>query len=623
MAKIKNSRFRIMIAIILATIITISCLGVFAGVFGDSVKYAIKDGLSNYKIVISETAEGNEKNAAKELQTFISEATGTELPIITDSGLSAGGRYFSVGNTAFVPSAVSDTAAARKSTGYVIKTVGDTVYLLGKTANGTLNSVYGYLNRALGFEYYFTDVYSLNKSDDLALGDYDLPVDPDIEFMTNPSVGFIQANADNKLRFNSLSTAEIFIPANGNTQVHNILKIMPETLKDSHPNWFATDTGKTTETACFTAHGDSTEYNAMQAHFLNVIKEGMKISSANYFLISQPDNAGFCGCSSCNGLSYNHSGIMVKFCNDLCDKVYKWFETEDGAPYERDFKLICMAYQDTKADPVGITCGKNVGVYIAFDDFGGSYAIDTAGINSTDVGIVRNWANKTDTLMFWLYDVNFTGYCYPYDTSLYKQDFYKLIKEVNGVLVNDESQYNNYISGTAWNNLKSYISCKLRWNVNAEVAVLTENFFKACYKDGWDEMKDVYDSELSWWETLRSTYASGEKHGDLFYAQRPLNYTGFWPKATIQGWISGIESALTAIAGLETTDKASYDKAYKMICAEMVSPLYMLIDLYGSTYSESELTALKTQFKTYATASGVKYYYSSGKISDLLADWGI
>ena len=154
MTKIKKSRFGI-ITIFLAIIISISCLGVFIGVFGDSTKYLIKDGLSNYKIVIPETAEGNEKNAAKELQAFIKEATGKELSIVSDSGLSAGGRYISVGDTSFVPSAVKTVADARKSTGYVIKTVDDTIYLLGKTANGTLNSVYGYLNRALDFEYYF------------------------------------------------------------------------------------------------------------------------------------------------------------------------------------------------------------------------------------------------------------------------------------------------------------------------------------------------------------------------------------------------------------------------------------------------------------------------------------
>lgn len=634
MTKTRRTRLAKFIVTALALIMSLSCLGITA-VFGDEETYVVKAGASDYKIVIPENAEGYENNAALEFQKFFKKATGFTLRITSDKDLSAGGKYFSIGETSFVPSAVSDDVSDNKSSGYVIKTVGDTVYLLGKTAVGTLNSVYGYLNAAFDFEYYFTDVYDLTSTSELTLSDVsDADVDPDIEFMSGPSNGVVMTNVSNKLRFNALSTAEVFIPLRGNTQAHNILRVIGDAF-NSHKKWQSTDNQNTSveddgATVCFTAHGDEDERNALLETVFEVVKDGLTRSSANYCQLGTPDNTGFCGCDACMSQksTYKNSGIMLKFCNDLCKMVYDWFKTEEGAPYERDFKIVMLAYQSTAEAPTNVTGYEvnddyKVGAYIGFDDFGGSYPITDASVNRDKVAYVNNWADKTDVLMFWTYDVNFFHYCYPYDTSLYKQAYYQLIEGKGGELINDLSQYENINGGTAWSNLKNYISCKLRWNTSLDVDVLTENFFKACYKDGWENMKDVYDGMLSRWATLRNTYTSGADHLAIHNIFGDLAKTDFWPKATITGWIEKIEDALDDISGLESTDKAAYAKAYKLISAEMVSPLYMLIELYSDDYSSEALTGLKKDLKKYVRASGVKYHESGAKFNNLFEGWGI
>lgn len=625
MIKSLKKRSLFIISTVLVLIIALSFAGGLFGVFGSGEKYVAYGGESEYKIVISASADGTERNAARELQFFFEKATGAKLPIVSDEGKGGGGKYFSVGNTSFVPSAVSDAVSDNKSCGYVVKTVGDTVYLLGKTANGTLYSVYGFLSEEFGFDYYFTDVYDLTTKSNLELKTYAQDVDPDIDMMGAPSAGTVQDNVNNKLRFNALNTAEIFIPLNGTTQTHNVFKIIPKDVYlSTHPKWYKDDG----TTVCFAAHGDNDEYEAMQNAFLEVIKDGLKKSSANYCQIGQPDNCSFCNCSKCQELWDNshygqESGIMLQFCNDLCEKVYAWFDTQDGEHYRRDFKIMMLAYQDTRVPPLNISGYKvggeyKVGVYVGFDAFGGSYPVNDT-TNNTYISFIDGWAadnnsdgvkDITDLFMFWLYDINFEYYLYPYDTSVYKQDYYKKMLSVGAVLVNDQSQNDNSFNTTSWNNLKNYISCKLRWNVNADVAALTDKFFNACYKGGKTAMKAVYDSVLSRWATLRES-ATGSDKTALFSIFGSINQSKFWPLDTLKSWIAGMEDALAAIktqldAGSIT--ETEYRSARKMICAEIISPLYMLTELYGSDrncYTADEHTALKRIFRAYADEAGV------------------
>ena len=612
-----KKRLTVLIAVILAFSIGFSFFVSLSGASAAGDKSIVSRGDSEYKIVLPAQAESAEKSAASELQLFFEKATDIKLPIVSDEGLSAGGKYFSIGKTAFLPTEVKNSVQGLKSCGYAIKTVDNTIYIIGPTANGTLYGAYGYLSREFGFEYYFTDVYTLNRGiGDLELKNYDVKVDPDIDMMITPNVGFIQNNSTNKLRFNAFTTADCFIPAEGTTQTHNLWHILPKSEYETHPEWFSADPGsdRSTATACFTAHGNADEYAAMQDYFLDVIKAGAKISSATIFQIAQPDNCDFCTCAACRSASASYGGasvIVIKFCNDLCAKVYEWFGTDEGAPYARDFKLVFLAYQNIAAAPVGdIRCDENVGVYLAFDGFKSSYGLHEDKQNEDLYNIVVNWSKKTDIFLFWIYDVNFDMYLYPYDTSAYKQDFYRLMKQVGTIVFNDLSQHQNNECATAWNNVKSYITCKLRWNVDANVEVLVKDFFKNCYKDAWEIMYNVYTECKAHWAVLKYKVENGiiEDKDDLRSIFGDLNQKKFWGLTMLRSWVSQFKDAIKAIEPLKQTDKAAYDKAYKMICAELISPMSMIIEMYKAEFSERDFSALVEEFKSYVLDSGVGYY---------------
>ncbi len=616
----KTKSFKIFIVLMLALTVVATCFSGVIGAFGNNEKYLVSQGASEYKIVIAEDADSSIKTAGRELQIFFEEATDVQLPIITDDQTVSGGKYISIGKTSLLTSEVQSKLENLKSSGYVIKTVGNTLYLVGRTSTGSLYSVYGFLREALGFEYFHTNVYNLNKGvGDLELKDYDLSVNPDIDIMGAPNVGFIQNNSMNMNRFNVLTTEHSFIPANGTSQVHNLFKIIDpnSSIYEEHPEWFSDNKA----TGCFTAHtnlanpsADRTNYEEMLNYFLEVVKQGMKESSAETFMVSQPDNCGFCECAGCTASAAKFggdSGIMVNFCNDLSRKVLAWLETAEGEKYDREFKLVFLAYQACAAAPTSdITCDENVGVYIAFDSYRSSYGLLEDKWNKSLYETVLGWSEKTSIFMFWIYDVNFEDYFYPYDTSAYKQDFYKVMKEVGTVYVNDQNQTQN-ANATAWGNLKAYISTKLRWNVNANTEELTIEYFKGCYKDAWKIMYDLYAQYKAHWAILKNKVELGvldDQSADLRSIFGNLNKVEFWSRTMLEGWVSQYRQALEAIKPLEQTDKEAYDKAYKLVIVEMISPMYILLDLYASEYPSTTLVGMKSEFKALVQASDLGYY---------------
>lgn len=119
------------------------------------------------------------------------------------------------------------------------------------------------------------------------------------------------------------------------------------------------------------------------------------------------------------------------------------------------------------------------------------------------------------------------------------------------------------------------------------------------YKAHFDRIKQNLEDGL---------YTSVKKHdiGSIFGG---IGNKELWPKPMIEGWYNSFLTALDQIKDLEATDKKAYDIAYQMICAEIISPLYILISLYGSDYEN--LNSLKQDFKKYCVASKINSYYDS------------
>lgn len=650
-------------------------------VITETDKWFVKEAKSDYSILISSEADNNEITASRELQSLFNEATGITLNIVTDAQVeySAQSKFLSIGkNEASDSVNIVAEQSKLKSQGFYIKTVDNSIFMVGATTLGSLYAVYEFLSLEFNFDHFFTDIYDIERNvTDTKLKNYDVTEIPDIDVMTVPSVGYIQYNSQNANRMRVVPISGWSIPQNNYNNVHNIFQIIPYTefsyknennveYFGEHPAWYSdavydkdagkwvTGKGGTDAQACFSAHtdlldanSDKTEYNAMVEEFLNVIKKGIKKTDADIFTISQRDNKGFCNCDICNKITGYYgakSSLLILLCNKLSDSMNEWFNTEEGAPYKRDLKILFLAYQDTEQAPVKydsekeeyvptyeeMRCRTNVGVQMASLSVYNTYDF-TNEINKERKDNILGWKVLTNKFTFWTYDVNFQNYFVPYDSFEIKKELYELLADVGTMVLNDQGQTQNIGACTSWDNLKSYLETKLRWNTNVDLVALTKRYFEVCYKSAADTMyslylqyrahaKDIKEKfEQDYYEGSINQGAIGDIFGGL---QNPL----LWEKPMLVSWYNQYLTALTDLDAIKEIDPSGYTLAYKMISAELISPLYMLIKMYGNSYSPETLAQMKKDFKNYCEISGINYFKDStadGGMQNLYKELGI
>ena len=145
----------------------------------------LENGATTYTIVIPQTAGEHINFAVSELQDRFEEAAGTQLPVVSETASTSpeSGKYIYLGAVGCFPTDTDASETALGVSGYVLRTVGDDVYIAGATEKGTLNGVYDFLKRTLNYRYYRPDVWQIN---DCSVGTYYMPafddlVKPDIE----------------------------------------------------------------------------------------------------------------------------------------------------------------------------------------------------------------------------------------------------------------------------------------------------------------------------------------------------------------------------------------------------------------------------------------------------------
>lgn len=89
------------------------------------------------------------------MKTFLDLATGSNIQIVTDAGLSydASKKYISVGDTALVKSAgITVDQKVLTRSGFRIVSKDNSVFLVGGGDFGTLYAAYEFLTQEIGFE---------------------------------------------------------------------------------------------------------------------------------------------------------------------------------------------------------------------------------------------------------------------------------------------------------------------------------------------------------------------------------------------------------------------------------------------------------------------------------------
>lgn len=150
----------------------------------------VSKGVSDYVIVRGENASVSEVTASTELQSYLKQISGVELPVVTDA-TTAVEKEIVVAKTNCEAEGDFDREELGDD-GFVIKTTGSKLWLVGGEQRGTLYSVYTFLEEYLGCRYYTATVEKIPEQSTVAIAaieeDKQIPVFKERDNMWLPSM---------------------------------------------------------------------------------------------------------------------------------------------------------------------------------------------------------------------------------------------------------------------------------------------------------------------------------------------------------------------------------------------------------------------------------------------------
>ena len=210
----------------------------------ESEFYLVNNGTSDYTIVYSEyDDEMVSRTAVLELKLFFKEATGIDLPAISDKGLTyqEGQQYISIGQTALLKSSEIEINADLGHSGLQVVTKGQSVFMFGKTRFGSLYSVYEFLEHQLNFKIFAVDEIRIDKDvSSLKLLKFKVTDIPTFEYRVG-SYGELWNGSTFTRRMRMHRNDDVWISLGGLAYHNFFATVPPAQYKGSHPEWYSAD----------------------------------------------------------------------------------------------------------------------------------------------------------------------------------------------------------------------------------------------------------------------------------------------------------------------------------------------------------------------------------------------
>lgn len=129
----------------------------------------VKGGQSAYRIVISARAGPDIRYAADELAKYLASISGASLPVVED-GEAPQEKEIVIGSS---NRQGAPCTAELKNDGYILKTVGNRLFILGENGRGCVYGVYGLLEAYLGCRFLAREVEVVPTGADISLPELD------------------------------------------------------------------------------------------------------------------------------------------------------------------------------------------------------------------------------------------------------------------------------------------------------------------------------------------------------------------------------------------------------------------------------------------------------------------
>ena len=561
--------------------------------------FIVKDGKTDYKILIPFDASQDLKLAASELQVFFEEATGIRLEITTDQNKTFNGdeKYLSIGKTVLYDKlGLTADASLLKRSGLKLVTKNNSVFMYGATDGAAIYSVYTFLQKTLNYEFYYEDLYDLDKNvTEIGLDNFDIIDIPDFDIRYT-TLGQLRANKTLMSRYRAQSlggyeTLKLTNPHTNNTQGEDgvlIRDYIPPQAFSDHWKWFSGTQ------VCFNARGDAEERQAMVETVGDILIQSFKNDlNGKKVLFGGSDDHACCTCDVCREVTAGYGsdvGAFIEFSNCVKAYVDEWMNSEAGQAYKRDWRIEILAYHAYEKPPVKVDANGNKyatikcaeGVYPFYAPIGADWTAEFNAVDNPECYQMSiDWQYCCEGSALWVYPVQYDGFLLPLNTFYSHQSFLKLMLPTNPYAVLPDM-----IMESAWTPMLNYIMHKMFWDVDCDIETLIDNWCNCVYKDAGSMMREMYD------ETRIHMFEMRERGFKGYYASSFFNKKErspeFFEKSMLLRWIN----KYTEIVNFAEENNLG-EQTITLIKAERVSPLFYLICIYKDDMTKAELTYYK------------------------------
>ncbi len=594
----------------------------------DSTQYLVKDSKTDYKIVLPSETDMELELAGAEMVEFFGKATGCDVSVESASSYTytPNEKFISIGQTNLLEQAnVQLDAQELQTSGYVVKTVGKSIFIAGNESRGSLYGVYQFLESLFDFKVYADDeIYYVEKST-IPLPKFDIQYSPTIDMHVSPTP-ILWSNAVLGYRLKMISWDSQFMRINGSNMDAALQLARPSTYLEGHKlsdypnNWYLDDEGTD---LCFS-----------NQDLWKVMVENAKpyiLANPTYtkLLLGQQDNKWWCSCERCTSLIEQYGtnvSTAILMANYIETELNKWLATVGDS---RTLQIGVFAYQYTKEPPVSYDedtdtytakIKTNPNVFILYAPIELDRTLPTTHEkNKAFAGMIRAWGSCTDNLYIWGYSTNFGNWMVDFpnwESTYYNYDFYK---SCNVKLLYDQGPSGSSLAdASTWMDLRHFLHGQLAFDSSLKMQELIDEWFTHYFKVAKSAMYQ-YFSEMRDLEQYNIEFNGMFAQGTGMVQQK------YWPKASILRWKGYIEEAWQSIESLKTSDPALHARLWKRINKEYLSIQYILISLYSDIFTEQELLAEKLYFKKYTMEYGIGLFGEGAGRSmvDLYKTWGV
>ncbi len=533
-----------------ARLLAIAVLVSLAACAGARELTIVADGQSDYQIVLGDGPAKVARVAADELQHWLAEATGVELPIV--AGADPARKHIFVGESALPEDAGVDVTALEREA-FAVRSVGEDLVLVGlddgshpreiahttaPTSCGTMNAVYDFLEDQVGVRWYWHD--------DLGT------IVPQRETLTVPALNYEEAphfiyrslpygprDAEGEQVARGMWGRRNRLGKSISTyHSHAFFRHMPiEEYAAEHPEYYALVDGRRVTRYYSGHHGG--QVCTTNPQVINIFAD----SCIEYFeqhpgrtmcAVSPNDGSGFCQCKECRALDPGTwpegSGREGKpLMADRMMTFYNQIAEQTSAVFP-DCTLGAYVYSYYSLPPERVKPHPNLALVLAINS---AWRGGTPEFWAEDRKKIDGWAEVHDYMF--MYDIFYHGsrqLGFPAPIVEHTKKYFEHIDELG-------YQGGYLYIGPTWEVLGpgAYLMSKLLWDPDADADAIVDQYYADLYGAAADEVR-AYDEMIEdrWVRAMArdlgepspeaqhylDTAGTGEMRGVIVYAWRPI-----------------------------------------------------------------------------------------------------